>query len=49
MHKERNKRGKVTRSSYTQTIVAKPKKKDGKPNPHYPSQKTIIHGNTGKP
>lgn len=43
MRKQKNKRGKITRSDYVQTIVEKPLKANGKPNPYYPGQRTIIH------
>lgn len=44
MHKQRNKRGKLSRKEFAQTVIEKPNKKNGKPNPRYPGHKTIIHG-----
>lgn len=49
MRKQKNKRGKITRADYAQTIIEKSLLKSGKPNAHYPGQKTIIHSLTGKP
>lgn len=43
MRKERNKRGVIARGVYTQMIIAQPKKKNGKPNPQYPSTRRITH------
>lgn len=43
MRKQRNKRGKLTRRRFVQTIMEAEKKKDGKPNPRYPGTKTLTH------
>lgn len=48
MHKQKNKRGKLSRATFTQTIIEAAKKKDGKPNPRYPGHKTIVHTATIK-
>ena len=49
MRKQKNKRGKLSRVSFTQTIVEAPVTKKGKPNLRYPGHKTIIHTATVKP
>ncbi len=43
MRKQKNKRGKITRNKYVQTILESEKKKNGATNPRYPGIKTIIH------
>ena len=48
MRKQKNKRDKLTRSSFTQTIIEAPKTKKDEPNPRYPGQKTIVHSLTGR-
>jgi hypothetical protein len=33
----------LSRKEFIQTIIEKPNKKNGKPNPRYPGHKTIVH------
>jgi hypothetical protein len=48
MRKQKNKRGKVTRKHFVQTVEeAKWNYKD-KPNPRYPGRKTIVHELSGQ-
>jgi hypothetical protein len=54
MHKQRNKRGKLSRKYFTQTIVEPreiqiPGQRFKSTNIKYPGHKTIIHGATIKP
>jgi hypothetical protein len=49
MRKQKNKRSKLSRASFTQTIIETPEKKNGKPNLRYPGHKTIVHTATVKP
>lgn len=49
MGKQRNKRGKISKATYTQTIVEKPELKSGRANPRYPGTKIIVHRTPAKP
>lgn len=53
MHKQKNKRGKLSRKTFTQTIIEPreiqiPGQRFKSRNPNYPGHKTIVHAATDK-